>query len=232
MSGWLVRRVLIVSLFLPSLAAAFNPADVQRLESGANDLARADLSGLNVLNRRNLQGVDFTAANFRDARLWSYEFDRAKLEGANLENASFHGSHFDMAVLKGATVRNTDLSNAVCGAADFTQADLSRARLVEAILIRGNLKGAKLAGADLTRANLTHADLTGADLSGAVFQEANGDGAKIDIRWQAALQSQNMRNFDKIQWVHPAAVKPADLARPGAGKVDKEPLQPTVPVKK
>jgi len=71
--------------------------------------------------------------------------------------------------------------------------------------------------------------LTGADLGGALFQDADFDGAKVDIRWQGVLQGQNVRNFDKIEWVQPAPVKPADLARP---KVDKEPLKPGVPVKK
>jgi len=53
----------------PLMAAAFNPSDVERLESGANDLRNADLSGLSQLRRMNVSGVDFRGADLSNCRL-------------------------------------------------------------------------------------------------------------------------------------------------------------------
>lgn len=100
---------------------------------------------------------------------------------------------------------------------------------MSAVFIFAKLKKASLSGADCTRANFFGAAFTGADPNGAVFQDADFERAKVDIRWQGFLQGQNVRNFDQIEWVQPAPVKPADLARP---KADKVPLKPGVPVKK
>ncbi|MEJ5358584.1 MAG: pentapeptide repeat-containing protein [Desulfobacterales bacterium] len=221
--------VVMFAFALPLVAAAFNPSDVERLEAGENDLRNADFIGLERLRRMDVSGVDFRGADFSNCRLWSVVFDRAKLDGAKLENGSFHGAHFNMAVLKNANLKGADMTITPCGAADFSGADLSGARFGGAVLNFANFNKARLSGADFTRARFYRADLTGADLSGAVFQDADFDSTRVDSRWQAYLQGQGVRNFEKIEWVQPAPVKPADLARP---KVDKEPLKPGIPVKK
>jgi hypothetical protein len=77
------------------------------------------------------------------------------------------------------------------------------------------------------------ADLSGADLTSATLTNADMDGARVDISWKSYVQSQNVRNFDKIEWVQPQSVKPSvEMVKPGAGKIDKEMVTPKVPSKK
>jgi len=58
----------------PTVAGAFNQGDLARLLGGDNNMQNADLSGIGTgeLTRRDLQSIDFSGADFRNCRLWSY----------------------------------------------------------------------------------------------------------------------------------------------------------------
>lgn len=112
-----------------------------------------------VFDRQQLQGVDLSGGELRDA-----SFLRADLSGAVLVEAQAFRAKFVSTNLGGA-----DLSKADLREADMTKADLSGARLVETDLRRTRLFDANLSGADLTGAKLEGADLFGANLSGATW---------------------------------------------------------------
>lgn len=231
--GFLLMSVLMAAV--PAVALAFNQGDLTRLLGGDNNMQNADLSGIGAgeLTRRDLKSVDFTGADFRNCRLYGYQFDGSKLNAAKFDDASFKGSHFRLAKFNGASLRNADLSNAPCGGADFSNADLSGAKMAGSPLQTCKFFQAKLKGADLSSAMFFRADLTGADLTNATLTNADFEGAKVAVSWKRYLQDQNVRNFDKIEWVQPQAVKPSPgMLKPGAGKIDKEPMAPQVPIKK
>ncbi len=232
MYGVVFMAVLMVAG--PTVAGAFNQADLTRLNAGENMMQNADLSGVgNELTRKDLKHVDFSGADFKNSRLWGFVFDSAKLPGAKLDSASLNGSHFRSVNFKEASLRNSDMPHAQCGGADFSNADLSGAKANNAGFHSSKLIKAKLAGADLRDAMLFNADLTGADLTNATLTNADFDSVKVDASWKTYIQSQNVRNFDKIVWGQRQAVKPSpEMVKPGAGKADKEMVAPKVPIKK
>jgi len=83
----------------------------------------------------------------------------------------------------------------------MSRADLSRADLSGANLYGANLSRADLSGANLSGANLSGANLYGANLSGANLYGANLSGADLNINQKDFIKSQNVINFDKINWI-------------------------------
>ena len=73
--GFLLMSVLMAAV--PAVTLAFNQGDLTRLLGGDNNMQNADLSGIGVgeLTRKDLKSVDFTGADFRNCRLWGYQFD-------------------------------------------------------------------------------------------------------------------------------------------------------------
>jgi len=113
-----------------------------------------------IFDRLDLQAVDLTGAELRDA-----SFFRADLTGSTLENVKAFRAKFVNAMmtggqLAGADLREADMTKVHLSGADLTAADLRRTRLFEANLRGADLTGAKLGGADLTRADLSGATWT------------------------------------------------------------------------
>lgn len=115
----------------------YNKGESQRLNLSGTDLRWA------VLNKTNLDGVDFTYAHLEKA-----ELKEAQLRGAVLLNA-----YLNEAILEGAQLQGADLGGAVFRNAKVTGV---------------NFKGANLSGADLTDAE----GLTQQQLDSATTNEA------------------------------------------------------------
>jgi len=93
----------------------------------------------------------------------------------------------------------------------FQDADLMYANLYNANLFNANLYNANLYNANLQNANLHYADLTNANLMGANLFYVNLNNAnltnadlfsaKIGIKWKEYIKNQNVKYFEKIQWI-------------------------------
>lgn len=164
----------------------------QVVSLSGRDLSFLDLSGLDFraaqMREANLHGADLTGANFRNADLSGAKLDRATIVGTD-----FSGAKLARAVMRlphTATTPGFDRRNAP----RFAGADLSQSRLV--IRLDGaDLRGAKLLGAqmqsygdwtqnaaarrssfvacDFTAADLTDANLAGSLLAFADFTDAD-----------------------------------------------------------
>ena len=142
----------------------------------ALDLRNANLSE-EILNGRDLSGMDFTNADLSGASLKDAKLENAILDGADLSNADLTKTQLQDAELKGA-----DLGRATLDYVDFTGAKLQNANLNRVIgqesnFTRADLTGAKLAEAKLHRAQFREAilndiDAAGTDFSCSVFNRA------------------------------------------------------------
>jgi uncharacterized protein YjbI with pentapeptide repeats len=142
----------------------FSSTDAWRLNLARCNLARADLTGLN-LDAVILGGSSLAFANCANADLIGARFDDAHLEGAR-----FMGTHLEKAWLFGAHLQGAWLNQA-----HFESATLRRAHLEGAFLAQANLQAA-----DLTDAHLGSADLSLARMESARFERACFDGASFD----------------------------------------------------
>jgi hypothetical protein len=98
------------------------------------DLSFKNLSGYLML-KKDLKGILAAGTDFRYARLYKSNLDRAMLRGANLQGADLVAASFADANLRQASLRDADLTEAKLSKALFLDTD-------------------KLAGANLTRATL------------------------------------------------------------------------------
>jgi len=97
-----------------------------------------------VLIGADLQGINLSKADLREANLIRTELSDANLCGANLCRAD----------LTGADLRRTKLQGTNLRGANLREADLTGADLREANLYGANLRRTNLTGADLKEANL------------------------------------------------------------------------------
>jgi uncharacterized protein YjbI with pentapeptide repeats len=132
---------------------------------------KIDLSYI-VLEQMNLQGMDFSWADLKEAN-----FKGAFLRGANLREVHLQGAD-----LKDAHLEVAHLEGAHLEVADLTKARLEKARLEEAHLVGADLKEAHLNGAYLIRAHLEYADLNSAHLNSTHLEGAHLHYAKVDKR--------------------------------------------------
>ncbi len=138
--------LIALALIASSGAAAQNPGQIARAQSGADcpgcNLFQADLS------YRALDRADFSRARLRQADLSLSTFNNARFDGADLVTANLFAARFT--------------------GANFAHADLSRATLVGAHFGGANFTGARLDGANLSGAELAQArGLTRAQLASA-----------------------------------------------------------------
>jgi uncharacterized protein YjbI with pentapeptide repeats len=120
--------------------------------------------------RCNLNGLDFTGADLREARLRDASFLRSNLRESDLSGVNAYRAKFVNANLAGAKLEDAYLLEA-----DLTKANLTGASLVNADLRQARFFGADLRGSSLTGARLRGADLTRARLDGAIWV----DGEKV-----------------------------------------------------
>ena len=185
----------------------FSSTDAWRLNLARCNLARADLTGLN-LDAVILGGSSLAFANCANADLIGARFDDAHLEGAR-----FMGTHLEKAWLFGAHLQGAWLNQA-----HFESATLRRAHLEGAFLAQANLQAA-----DLTDAHLGSADLSLARMESARFERACFDGASFDRALTsdafmdgADLSSAReiMQEQIEIMWGDSATKLPMTLRRP------------------
>lgn len=148
-------------------------ARIQALE----ELSRASqsLRGLEVESSANLQGINLTAADLRNAILIDTNLSEARLWEANLQEVNLSGSN-------------------------LTKANLVGANLLDAVLESSTLTWAKLRDANMQGVNLSFANLKGADLRGANLQQAVFQGAELEgTKFAGAdLKGANFQNVDFI----------------------------------
>ena len=101
------------------------------------------------LRDTNLQAVDISHLNFRNALL-----QNARLEGAKLSNTH----------MEGANLFNACLNGAILSYAHLAEATLSKTRMEGASLFSVSMEGANLRAARLEATNLNSARMEGADL--------------------------------------------------------------------
>ncbi|HHH27094.1 MAG TPA: DUF2169 domain-containing protein, partial [Polyangiaceae bacterium] len=122
-----------------------------------------------------LDRVDYTGADVAGANLRGADLSGIYLAGANLRDADLRE-----AKLEGAVLAHADLSGARLDCARLAGVNLGGARLVGATLAHAELRAATLVGAELTEVDVTGASLLACDLSRARFDQATGEGMRID----------------------------------------------------
>ena len=153
---------------------------------------------LNLLDKRDLAGIDFENQDMSGSNLDSRWLDNLSLQGINLENANLHGASFNNGSLENANLKNTNLSYADLRGTNLTGADLTGANLDHAklsgsggILTNAQIESAEtLTGTrfgsnlDISGINLEERDLRGTTFLGAMqganLSNANLDGARIE----------------------------------------------------
>ncbi|MCB0974428.1 MAG: pentapeptide repeat-containing protein [Actinobacteria bacterium] len=192
----------------------------QTEETGVS-LSKAECAAL--LQRSNLQGIDFNLVDFSGLTLRGVDMSGSSLRSASLEGTDLRGSRLidvDLTgvLAKGSFLRGVRLEGARMAGVDLTDSDmggvyaptldmhgamLSGASLRGAILPQAELSGADLAGVDAQGADLGEAALVGASLQGAVLRGANLQGTDLrgadlrgaDVRG-ADLAGANLRGTD------------------------------------
>lgn len=174
-------------------------------------LSKAECAAL--LQRSNLQGIDFNLVDFSGLTLRGVDMSGSSLRSASLEGTDLRGSRLidvDLTgvLAKGSFLRGVRLEGARMAGVDLTDSDmggvyaptldmhgamLSGASLRGAILPQAELSGADLAGVDAQGADLGEAALVGASLQGAVLRGANLQGT--DLRG-ADLRGADLRGSD------------------------------------
>ncbi|MGE0615084.1 MAG: pentapeptide repeat-containing protein [Bacteriovoracia bacterium] len=152
-----------------------------------------DLRGT-VLGRLNLNGIDFSGAQFTGADLQKSTFAQSNLTGANFDNAVLSGVEFDNTTLDGASFRKAGLKNLKVIETpfvrnDFSETDFRGTDLTDVVASASNFNKAVFSGAKLDAARFTDCKFVGADLSGVVgkdtafpgtdFTDAKLGGAKL-----------------------------------------------------
>ena len=155
-------------------------------------LVGADLSGAN-LNNVNLSKLDLRDANLSNAKL-----NRANLTGTKLFRANLDGADLSFANLSSAELFRASLGNAKLFFANLSSANLNGADLSDTDVSLANLMGADLSNAilkntDLSFANLSNTKLLVANFTDAQLSFANLKGANIK---EADLSNATLRNAD------------------------------------
>jgi len=137
-----------------------NPAHSEILAAGVdawnrwrndNPHVEPDLGGMKIVEKRSLNGVDFSRTNLRGARLAGTSLFKADLSKANLA---------------GANLRDVFAAEANLVRADFSEADLSGTIFAYANFEETNLQGANLQGANLQMARLVRCKMARTNLTG------------------------------------------------------------------
>jgi uncharacterized protein YjbI with pentapeptide repeats len=195
----------------------------------AKNGAGADLRWV-ALQDENLDGIDFTGADFSNGNLEGATFANATLTGAKFIQASLarmrcDGATLDRAVMTGAGLDGTSWGSpksAVgivltgCSARDAVLGGQGKPlSCTDANLARGDFRGANLKGLVLTNAEASGAILAGCQLDGATL-----DGAKLTgaIAVGATLTGASLRgvNAQGANFAH-ADLSGADLTRAKMG---------------
>ncbi len=141
-----------------------------------------------LVQKRNLEGVNFSKIDLSGLDLSNSNLQKANLTDANLKNVNFSGANLTNARLSGANVRETYFSNAILIKTRFSESNLEKAlfpdaNLEEAWFYRSNLKFV-----DFSNANLRKTLLIETNLEGTCFYNANLE--------YTDLSGSNLKNVD------------------------------------
>lgn len=166
--------------------AFFAKAELPHADLNGGDFTEADFRVANLASA-NLTQASLFRADFRDADLRYATLDgaiggEAKFDGANLYLAILYGARLDRASFVKSDLRGAGIENAELNQADFSAAYLGTANFTGALLERARFDGAfmdaaKLGNADLRGASFTGTILNGAQLNGAMLDGADFRGA-------------------------------------------------------
>ena len=159
------------------------------------DLHGRDLHGLHFVGA-DFRDVDLSGANLRDTEFTGANLDGTRFDGADLRNAHFIGVHLrrtsfarantDGVTFVGASVSQGDIDGPAgriilrdCTGCSLKGLDLHDADLRGVKLVGASLSDAKLAGARLNDAHLVGVSAHDADLSRTDLRGANLVGASL-----------------------------------------------------
>jgi uncharacterized protein YjbI with pentapeptide repeats len=170
----------------------------------------------NVLNSRDLSGVDLAQKVLVGVDLRGFDVSKTNLERAYLAAADLRGLQFAStncvrASFVGADMRGANLAFGYFHGSDFRGADMRGAHLTDAVC-----NGCCFAGADLRGAVFGHehydSDFRGADLRGAIIPD-DCDFARLNCDMRGAAQTPreaaadlNKRHEPRIQLLRPLRV--------------------------
>lgn len=143
---------------------------------------KADLSGLDLTDFKELQGFDFHKVDFSNC---------------NLKGINFKKSYFRKAWFRNADARNTCFDGSNCEEANFINANLSGSSFLSSVLTKSNFGKSTLYrtnfnGADLTNASLKMASLIETKLNRCNLSNCRVYGASI---WNAELENSVQDNL-------------------------------------
>jgi uncharacterized protein YjbI with pentapeptide repeats len=158
------------------------------VDLSAFDLYYLDLENVN-LSKAKLIKTNFSFANLRNVKLTNADLHEADLSAADLTGADIRGANMRKVDARGAVFKNANLIDAY-----FYDANLSGADLKDALLVNLTDKETdydsiadRIGRQEIT--NFVH--LRNADLSGT----------GINIKWKSFIETQKVRNFNKIVWI-------------------------------
>ena len=147
------------------------------------------------LSSNNMQNSNFKNTIFTKADLSFVNLNGSICNNSNFQYADLRLSKMQRAILKSANLRETNLYKANIKNSSLEDADLTDSHLEFSNLMGSNLKNAKFINCNLERTNLRATDISGAD-----FTNANLKNAYIDAKYKKFLKTQDVKNFDSINW--------------------------------
>ena len=120
------------------------------------------------LNGLSLPGVNFTKANFKEARITSANLISATMDEVKLSNATIRDSN-----LSGTTLKLSDLSRASLYNVNLNKTDASGSTFARVDGNMTNLSQAKLDLSDFTRASFVDSNFTQSNFSGSTMGMAS-----------------------------------------------------------
>lgn len=97
---------------------------------GSADWSYADFKGM-IAKKCGFRGARFTSSEWRLAKTLRCDFGLCDFSYANMDDALFSYPQFYKATFNNLSAKNTELFQAVCRKADFTQADVSLTRFYQ-----------------------------------------------------------------------------------------------------
>lgn len=217
------KIILILSSVLLQMTAfhvhAFDQNALDRLYAGDSNLAAADFSGANIGFPPNqptyvYTGIDFTGADFSNARIIGRRFENCDFTNAVFTGGTVRSCHF----IK-CTLRRTNFSNVSApfliinnyGASksvqhlSFAGSDLSNAQLITSIQ-----------GVDFTNANLTHAAFRYGTLRSNTYDNTNFNQTQfsflnIHVSLKSFFDRQSV-TYNQVEWFSaPAKIKDSGM---------------------
>lgn len=132
----------------------------------------------------NLDHMDLSYFNLKDADLNGASLWGTNFSFANLENTNLQGVHADEAIFIEANLNDVQASGMQACNADFSNATMTNwltydGKLYDSNLTNANLKNSELSGCEFNNCTLINSYFENADLTNCNFTKANLEGANL-----------------------------------------------------